>query len=346
MHNYHYIAFVGRFEPFHNGHLSVLRRALEACDRPIVLIGSAGAPRSSKNPWSAAEREIMIRAALGADADRVIFRHVFDHLYNEGAWQADIQQHIDEAIAGDGRSPAEVKVALIGHDKDASSWYLQAFPQWPVIDVPFATTLSATELRAHLFSEDEGALRLLQANVPSAVFDMIVAFKKTKAFATLVDEHNHIVAYKKAWAAAPYPPIFTTVDAVIVHSGHVLLVKRGGQPGKGLWALPGGFVEQDETLLEAVLRELKEETRIKIPAPVLKGSLKARQVFDAPDRSQRGRTITYGFYFEFISGDLPAVRGSDDAVRAKWIPLAEVRRLREHLFEDHFFILEHFLGAA
>ena len=76
------------------------------------------------------------------------------------------------------------------------------------------------------------------------------------------------------------------------------------------------------------------------------GSLKGRQVFDDPDRSQRGRTITHAFYFEFTSGDLPAVRGSDDAARARWVPLAEARRLREHLFEDHFFILEHFLGTA
>ncbi|MFT4090091.1 MAG: bifunctional nicotinamide-nucleotide adenylyltransferase/Nudix hydroxylase [Asticcacaulis sp.] len=344
--HYDYIALIGRFEPFHNGHLTVLRRALEVCDHLIVLIGSTGVPRSSRSPWSATEREIMIRAAVGADSDRIIFRHVFDHLYNEGAWQADIQQNVDEAILAKGQKPDSVKIGLIGHQKFSTSYYLHAFPQWDLIDVPFASTLSASELRDHLFSEDEGALRLLQAHVPAEVFQILMAFKKTRAYAALVDEYQHILGYKKAWAVAPYPPIFTTVDAVIVHSGHVLLVKRGARPGKGLWALPGGFVEQDETLFEAVIRELKEETRLKIPAPVLKGSLKARQVFDEPNRSQRGRTITYGFYFEFISGDLPAVRGSDDAARAKWFPLAEVRRMREHLFEDHFFILEHFCGAA
>ena len=340
--HYDFIALIGRFEPFHNGHLSIARRALETCDRLIVLIGSAQAARSTRNPFSSAEREVMIRAALGAEAGPVIFRHVPDHLYNEGAWQAAVQQHVADAV---GTSVA-AKIGLIGHDKDESAWYLHAFPQWDLIEVPFASALSATELRRHLFSGDEGALRLVEANVPKAVFDTLQAFRTTRAFAQLVEEYSHIEAYRASWATAPYPPTFTTVDAVVVHSGHVLLVKRGAQPGKGLWALPGGFVGQGETLQTAVLRELKEETRIKLPLPVLKGSLKGRQVFDDPDRSQRGRTITHAFYFEFASGELPAVRGGDDAARARWVPLAEARQLREFLFEDHFFILEHFLGAA
>lgn len=344
--HYDFIAFIGRFEPFHNGHLSVVRRALQSCDRLIMLIGSAQSARSTRNPFSSAEREVMLRAALGSDADRVIVRHLVDHLYNEGAWQADVQQHVADVVRAAGKPLSETRIGLIGHEKDETSWYLHAFPQWDLIDVPFASGLSATELRDHLFSEDDGALRLVEANVPRPVFETLQAFRKTKTFAQLAEEYRHIVAYKAAWANAPYPPTFTTVDAVIVHSGHVLLVKRGAQPGKGLWALPGGFVNQHETLLTAVLRELKEETRIKLPLPVLRGSLKGQRVFDDPERSQRGRTITHAFHFEFPSGDLPQVRGSDDAARARWVQLAEARQMRELLFEDHYFILEHFLGAA
>lgn len=344
--HYDFIAFIGRFEPFHNGHLSVVRRALQNCDRLIVLIGSAQSARSTRNPFSSAEREVMLRAALGNDADRVVIRHIPDHLYNEGAWQADVQHNVSEVIIAAGKTLSDSRIGLIGHEKDESSWYLHAFPQWNLIDVPFASGLSATELREHLFSEDDGALRLVEANVPKPVFETLLAFRKTKTFAQLAEEYRHISAYKTAWAAAPYPPTFTTVDVVIVHSGHVLLVKRGAQPGKGLWALPGGFVNQQETLLTAALRELKEETRIKLPLPVLRGSLKGQRVFDEPDRSQRGRTITHAFYFEFPSGDLPQVRGADDAARARWVQLAEAQQMRELLFEDHYFILEHFIGAA
>jgi bifunctional NMN adenylyltransferase/nudix hydrolase len=126
----------------------------------------------------------------------------------------------------------------------------------------------------------------------------------------------------------------------------VLLVRRRAEPGKGLWAFPGGFVDKNENLQSAVIRELHEETRLKLPAPVLRGSIKSREVFDHPERSLRGRTITHAYYFEFPSGELPPVKGGDDAEHAQWIPISEAMEMEEQFFEDHFHILEHFLGRA
>ncbi|HYE44391.1 MAG TPA: bifunctional nicotinamide-nucleotide adenylyltransferase/Nudix hydroxylase [Caulobacter sp.] len=340
-----FIAYIGRFEPFHLGHFAVLRRALELAERAIVLIGSADAPRSARNPWTYQERAVMIRAALGAQGERLIIKPLIDHLYNETAWVAEVQGQLAAAVAETGHE-GPARIGLIGHEKDASSYYLHAFPQWELIDVDQVAMLSATELRQHLFAEDAGSTRLLEANVPSAVFEMLQAFRRTAAFAQTADEWRHVRDYRRSWEAAPYPPTFVTADSVVVHSGHVLLIKRRSQPGKGLWALPGGFVGQDETLLDAAIRELREETRLKLPAPVLRGGLKGQAVFDHPDRSMRGRTITHAFHFDFPTGPLPAVRGSDDAARARWLPVAEVLGMRSHLFEDHYFILERFLGAA
>lgn len=259
-----------------------------------------------------------------------------------------MQRQVAEAVQADGGS-ADARVGLIGMDKDASSYYLREFPQWPLEDVQHTATLSATELRRYLFEAGDigfhGGLLMLRGNVPAPVYDMLEAFRRSSpSYAQLVAEFRFIEQYRAAWKDAPYAPTFVTTDAVVVQAGHVLLVRRRAEPGKGLWALPGGFVGQDEGLLDSCLRELREETRLKVPLPVIKGSLRARQVFDHPERSLRGRTITHAFHFEFAAGELPAVRGGDDADKARWIPIAEVMAMGPRLYEDHLHILEFFLG--
>ena len=135
-----------------------------------------------------------------------------------------------------------------------------------------------------------------------------------------------------------------TVDAVVVQSGHILLVKRGDMPGKGQLALPGGFLNQNETMLDGAIRELKEETKIKVPVPVLKGSIKESKTFDAPNRSSRGRTITQAFFIDLGVGELPKVKGADDAEKAFWVPFNEVKQ--EKMFEDHFHIIDNFINIG
>jgi len=345
-----YLVFIGRFEPFHNGHAAVARHALARARKLIVLVGSADTPRTIRNPWSASERAVMIRAALGEDSARVLVHPLRDHLYNEAQWITSVQRTVAEAIRIDGGAE-DARVGLVGQDKDASSYYLAEFPQWPLLDVRRSETLSATDLRRYLFEADgpsaSGALRLLEANVPTPVYEMLDAFRRSSpAYAQLVAEHRFIDAYRAGWAVAPYPPTFVTTDAVVVHSGHLLLVRRRAEPGKGLWALPGGFVQQGERLLDGCLRELREETRLRVPMPVLRGSLRGTHVFDHPERSLRGRTITHAFHFDFPTGELPLVRGADDADKARWMPLSDVLEMGAQLFEDHLHIIEFFVGRG
>ncbi len=349
--NIDYLVFIGRFEPFHNGHQAVALLALQRAHKVIFLIGSAHAPRTVKNPWSVSERAVMIQAALPAHAERLIIKPLRDHLYNESQWITEVQRQVADAIRADGNDPSLCRTALIGKDKDASSYYLKEFPQWDLIDVHHTETLSATELRQYLFEADQidshGALLLIRANVPQPVFEMLDAFRKNApAFKQLVAEYKFIESYRAAWKQAPYAPTFVTTDAVVVYAGHVLLVRRRAEPGKGLWALPGGFLQQSESILDGCIRELREETRLKIPVPVLKGSIKNQHVFDHPDRSQRGRTITHAFHFDFPAGELPEVRGSDDADKARWLPVSEALDSGAQLFEDHWHILEYFLGRG
>ena len=172
--------------------------------------------------------------------------------------------------------------------------------------------------------------------------NFLLDFKRTGNYLNLKEEFNYIEKYKQDWKSAPYPPTFVTVDSVVVQSGHILLIERGGNPGKGLLALPGGFLDQNEKMIDAAIRELREETGLKVPSPVLYGSCKQSHVFDHPLRSSRGRTITQAFYFELknLPEGLPKVKGSDDARHAAWYPLSKLQSTS--MFEDHYAIIQHF----
>lgn len=115
-----------------------------------------------------------------------------------------------------------------------------------------------------------------------------------------------------------YPGPALSVDAVWLRRGRVLLVRRGRSPFRGAWALPGGFVEPNETVEEAMGRELLEETGLcGRPARIV-------GVYSGPDRDPRHPTTTVAF---LIRGRGGTPRGGDDAAEAAWVPLRDARRL-------------------
>jgi bifunctional NMN adenylyltransferase/nudix hydrolase len=330
---YDYLLYIGRFSPCHSSHIQTIREGLKIANTIIVLIGSAGTPRTIKNPFTAEEREEMISSSLtDAERKRVGYQHLYDFTYNEQKWVKQVQSIVSGYNYADETTPS---IGIIGHSKDESSYYLKMFPQWDFIDVGNINDLHATDIRTMMFE-----LRQLdQDKIPKGIFDYLNAFMLTDEFEKLSREYEFIQSYKKSWANAPYPPIFVTADAVVIQSGHVLLIKRRAEPGKNLWAIPGGFVNANERVEYAALRELREETKLKVPEPVLRGNIKIREVYDAPDRSLRGRTITHAIGIELPAGPLPKVKGSDDAEKAKWIPLSVFEKMRSQMFEDHYSIV-------
>jgi len=332
------LVLIGRFQPLHNAHLEIIKRATALTDQLVIIAGSANQPRTYKNPFTSFERERMIKAATSGLSMRVYVEENTDTIYNDQAWAVRIQGIVSKYVC------LGTKTGIIGHKKDDSSFYLDMFPQWEFEDVELVEFLSAVNIRDLYFKRDCN-MKFIKGVVPETTFDFLEQFKTTQEYEQIIREREFVETYKKQYASLPYPPIFSTADAVVIQSGHILMVKRRAEPGKGLWALPGGYVNAntDKSVEAAMLRELREETQIKVPAPVLKGSIVRSKVFDAIDRSPRGRIITHAFHIQLPDGELPKVKGSDDAEKARWVPIAEVQS--DQCFEDHYEIIQHFLGS-
>lgn len=341
---YDLAVFIGRFQPAHNGHVQNINKALDLAERCLVLIGSANQPRTIKNPFTAAERQEMVQLATEGNP-RVHTATIEDTIYQETRWIESVQA----AVARYAEQIGAKTVAIIGYEKDESSYYQRSFPTWDFVDIGAYAEhgghpIDATKIRELLY---EGHVGYLSGVVPRPIFRQLVDFALTDEFKQLVREYRYIQDYRKAWKDTPYPVVFFTVDAVVVQSGHLLLVERRAEPGKGLWALPGGFINQRERAFDAAVRELKEETRLKVPEAVVRGSCRAAKLFDHPERSLRGRTITQAYLFELPEQDrLPKVRGGDDAAKARWFSLEEVSRMGDQLFEDHKSIIEMMVTRA
>lgn len=341
---YDFLVFIGRFQPFHNGHREVILRALELANHVIVLCGSAEQPRSIRNPWLALEREQMIRHSFSdLENKRIIISPLPDMLYNDSFWVTNIKQIVTNLISQYYNNTSDKPmIGLIGHSKDQTSYYLNLFSEWHSENVENYHNLNATVIRKQLFSFPTNIEDLIHL-IPENVYNYLQSFIRSKDFIHLVEEYNFIKEYKKSWNQAPYPPIFVTVDAIVIHSNKILLIKRKSHPGKGLWALPGGFIEQDENLFDACIRELKEETKLSVDLSILKNSLIITKVFDEPNRSVRGRTITHAFYIKLPDNDIfPTICAHDDAEEAIWRELNEISSV--DMAEDHYFIIQNILN--
>lgn len=127
-----------------------------------------------------------------------------------------------------------------------------------------------------------------------------------------------------------YPRPALAVDVVVFwiqdDQLHVLLVQRAQPPFKGAWALPGGFVNMEESLEMAAARELAEETGLKSIG------LEQFHTYGDPQRDPRGRVVTVA-YCTFINSETAiSIQGGGDAKQARWYPLADLPELAfDHL---------------
>jgi 8-oxo-dGTP diphosphatase len=122
-----------------------------------------------------------------------------------------------------------------------------------------------------------------------------------------------------------YPRPALTVDIVVFtlreNSLQALLIRRGSPPYEGDWALPGGFVQMEETLEAAALRELEEETGIQ------QAYLEQLYTYGDPERDPRGRVVSVAYYALIPAGTPLRTEGGSDASQARWFPIHDLPQL-------------------
>lgn len=314
---------IGRFQPVHDGHMQAFKIAASQVQTLNILIGSANVCRSIKNPWTYQERVDMIRKRLFQEGvQNIKFYPLNDYPYNDHRWITEVLSLVDNVISESQGTRNDV--VLFSPMKEGND-YLNWFPGLPTRSVPILGNLNATDIR-------RGLMMIRDSSIPK----------------TVQADFDYYEAEKKKFADYPYPETlnFMCGDAVVTCIGHVLLIERKHAPGMGTWALPGGFKENNETLTQTVIRELREETNLRVPEKVLMGSIKSSKIYDSPKRCHGIPRITYAIHFDVApnnNGSLPAVRPKDDAVEAKWVSL-DAAINHYSLFDDHKSVLSEMVG--
>ncbi|WP_174492984.1 nicotinate-nicotinamide nucleotide adenylyltransferase [Acinetobacter sp. Marseille-Q1623] len=170
-----YLIYIGRFQPFHLAHMQTINIALAQSQNIILALGSAQNERNIKNPFSAEERENMILSNFSAENQkRIHFVHVID-VYNDVKWVKLVKSLVNEVVKPDDR------VGLIGHFKDESSYYLQLFPEWKMVELDsLKGSISATPLREAYF---QGEIK--QAEFPLGTVEFLQKFQHTDHYQQL-----------------------------------------------------------------------------------------------------------------------------------------------------------------
>lgn len=240
-----------------------------------------------------------------------------DYRYSDTQWMSDVRATIEHYSMG---SPI-----LFGHMKDGNN-YLRWFPELKFKDIESQYTINATAVRQEMFDNAD-------SDMPETVRGDYAFYQKEK----------------QTFANYPFPETlnFNCSDAILECQGHILLIQRKFSPGRGAWALPGGFRNQRETFLDCAIRELIEETNVRVPEKVLRGSIVKTELFDDPSRSFGIPRNTMAVYMRISpnpDGSLPRANGADDAALCKWVPLTDALNNIE-MYDDHKDIVSKVTGV-
>lgn len=347
---YDFVVYIGRFQLPHKGHISTIKKALDEGKFVIIGVGSAFQRMSLRNPFTFEQRCSLIENSSSIIKDaitagRIIFVPLEDSVYDDTWWNEHVQRKINSTVKHyytyhPDKISCPPKIALIGANKDETSYYLSMFPQWERIETDIVDSeVSGTacrELYIQYGLDNVSVNNLLHDYTTPQVIEALKKVIPTQHYEALKARYAFVKAYKAEWGEGPH----FTADAIVIRSGHVLLIRRGQEPDTGAWAFPGGFVNNGEAYGAAAVRECLEETGLDLTEYVDCFFVPCNY-YDRKDRDERGHVCTYAFLFDLGIGPLPVVEGGDDAESAHWVPLVDIRA--DNMFADHYYILRDML---
>lgn len=322
--------YMGRFQPFHNGHLDVLNQikaVMTQDDRLMILIGSADED-GVRNPLKCEDRADMISKILDEhfkDYKASICR-VNNSAYDWQEFGVQVQKKIAESDV------IIENVCLVGFE------YIKEYADLIGCNYFVAQEnlkVHATDIRKALVSGDAD---FIKANIPACIFKDLWSHRED--FIKIAETQEK---YRKD-TNCKYATVFKTVDNVVVAGGHVLMINR---KDNGKLALPGGFQDPTEKAEAGARRELMEETGLNI------NDVKPERVerFDEPYRDPRCSEFinaeTTAFLWKIpmdykkcpngvMERSFPVVKGADDALDAMWVPLNTLKLIPNLSFHaDH-----------
>lgn len=341
---YDLMVFIGRMQPFHNGHLMVVKQALKKGRYAVILLGSALIARNPYNPFSFKEREMMIRSCFSVEENaRLIIRPLMDR-YNDTSWGTQVHELVNEVVVT--KNLSEEKICLIGHNKDDSSYYLAMFPEWASMDVTFYMGLSATDIRDAMYLNGMAGLQKFKDNLPNSVFNYLGLFLDSPDYQWLLAEYqDYLKTHKENNSRRAF---INTSDAVVTQSNHLLVVVRAKRPGLGLLSLPGGILKDNMGFLDTVVSALVDDHGLLVsqdcPRATAREQIKAyagnSMIFDHPYRSCRGRLISRVYRFDMKNSPLglPNLKKAPMG-KPQWLQIAKLKTMSELFVEDHFEVI-------
>jgi bifunctional NMN adenylyltransferase/nudix hydrolase len=324
---------IGRFQPLHLGHMSLIDKAQKEADKVLILIGSSRQLPDYKNPFSHEERLTLIQDVYSASTDLII--RPLPDAPSDDEWISNV---IGEVLSIE-EDPTEV--LLLTHEKDEDFYRTTfLFPVETVKDVP----ISATIIR-HAWYQD--TLWTVDAFIDSRVLEFLKTHKDLDRLSMEYEDTEGMCEIKTQ--GHPFGnPMEPVSFAAIIQGGKLLVGRRGGSRGRGQLGLAGGYVQNDETTMDGCIREVKEELGVDLASLILSNDAQClAQAVEENMNDLGSRTLGINYLFVLKPDlELEITIDGEETTEFQWLPLDSVLQDKELLFYNHSLILKRLLSKV